>query len=241
MAQALLSVGASMQRILIVDDDPDFCALVRENLTHAGYDVTAVGSAREANHVIASAPPALAIVDGFLADRDGESWIAAQRRAGNAALKIIFVSAFGTYARDFQTQQRLVRELGVSHVLSKPVEIDTLRGYVDELLDQTTGLPVLAKLSDLRRSYGTELTQKVAVIATSIALARSSRSSSPLEEARRLAHTLEGTAGSYGFTDVGEAAGRVFALLDRQTLLWEQIDACIRELRRRVETAQAAI
>jgi len=235
-----------MPRILIVDDDYDFCQLASEHLSRAGYEVSCVGSAREANVAIGSAPPDLAIVDGFLSDRDGESWIAQQRRAGNRTLKVIFVSAFATYARDFATQQRLTNDLGVSHVLPKPIDMVTLRRMVDALLGHTTSAkavatpPMVAKLAELRRTYRGELAQKVAVIATSISLARSSRSPAPLVEARRLAHTLEGTAGSYGFGAVGEAAGRIFKLLDGAVPAWNELDASVADLRKRVDDIQAA-
>jgi len=101
-----------MPRILIVDDDYDFCQLASEHLSRAGYEVSCVGSAREANVAIGSAPPDLAIVDGFLSDRDGESWIAQQRRAGNRTPKVIFVSAFATYALHFATQPPLANDPG---------------------------------------------------------------------------------------------------------------------------------
>lgn len=226
--------------VLIVDDDADFCALVARQLTAAGYEVSSARSAREANEILTSATIALAIVDGFLSDRDGESWIVAQR-AASRKLPIIFVSAFATYARDFATQQRLTRDLGVAHVLAKPIDPTTLLSYVDKLLVVERVSPTLSRLAQMRKTYGTALTEKLAVIATSISLAKSTRSPMPLAEARRHAHTLEGTAGSYGFTAVGDAAGRVFELLTKPTPQWDAIDASVDDLRARVFMAQAAL
>jgi DNA-binding response OmpR family regulator len=233
----LAAIRLAMPRILIVDDDLDFCALATAHLQGAGYEVASVGSARAANHVIGASPPDLAIVDGFLSDRDGESWIAQQRRNGNDALPIIFVSAFATYARDFTTRQRLINELGVAHVLPKPLDMSALRRHVGALLHHTSPPSTIAKLAELRRTYRSELPQKVAVIATSIALARSTRSPATIEEARRLAHSLEGSAGSYGFGAVGEAAGRVSQLLATRAPRWQDLDATLADLRRRVEAA----
>ena len=232
------------ERILIVDDDPDFCAVVSRQLTAAGYSVTSVSSAREADQQMRTAPPALVIVDGFLSDRDGESWIASQRRAGNRALHVIFVSGFATYARDFYTRQRLTRDLGVLHVLPKPIEAKDLRRHVDAAFGPvrtSTGAIDEVALVRLRRAYGSELAQKVAVIATSISLAKSTRSPSPLIEARRFAHSLQGTAGSYGFTAVGQAAGRVSELLEHETPRWDAVEASLADLRARVAFAASSI
>lgn len=244
MARRLLQPGAMAARILIVDENSEFSAVASTQLTAAGYSVVSVASARDADRQMRTAPPALAIVDGFLSDRDGESWIASQRRVGNRALHVIFVSGFATYARDFYTRQRLIRDLGVLHVLAKPIEATELQRHVDEAFaPERTVPPVIDEvaLARLRRAYGSELSQKVAVIATSISLARSTRSPSPLLEARRSAHSLQGTAGSYGFTAVGQAAGRVSELLEHETPRWDAVEASLADLRARVEFAASSI
>jgi len=228
--------------ILVVDDDPDFCDLVRHHFEGVGYQVSTAGSARDANHVLSTSTIALAIVDGFLADRDGESWITAQRRQGNRALRVIFISAFATYARDFATQQRLTRDLGVDYVLPKPLTPTDLQAYVDKILQRDVRVhEAQNKLATLRKTYGAQLHQKLASIATTISLAKSTKSPLTIEQARRLAHSLEGTAGSYGFQAVGQAAGRVSALLGASTPLWDAVDASVRDLRTRVEMAQSAL
>ena len=233
------------ERILLVDDDPDFCAVVSGQLTAAGYSVCSVSSAREADHEMRTNPPGLAIVDGFLSDRDGESWIAAQRRASHRALRVIFVSGFATYARDFYTRQRLTRDLGVLHVLAKPIEPKELQRYVDAAFSpdrkQQAGTIDELALARLRRAYGSELAQKVAVISSSISLAKTTSSERQLLEARRSAHSLQGTAGSYGFTAVGQAAGRISELLEHDAPRWDAIEASLADLRARVEFAASSI
>lgn len=231
------------ERILLVDDDPDFCAVVCKNLTAAGYSVHSVSSAREADQQMRTDPPALAIVDGFLSDRDGESWIASQRRAGNRDLKVIFVSGFATYARDAYTRQRLTRDLGVLYVLPKPIQADELQRHVEGALSadgsQQETIDEVA-LARLRRAYGSELSRKVAMISSFLSLARSTQSERSLLEARRSAHSLQGTAGSYGFTAVGKAAGRVSELLEHDTPRWDAIEESLADLRGHVELAASS-
>ena len=79
------------------------------------------------------------------------------------------------------------------------------------------------------------------MISTSISLAKTTSSERPLLEARRSAHSLQGTAGSYGFTAVGQAAGRVSELLEHDIPRWDAIEASLADLRARVEFAASSI
>jgi len=60
-----------MQRILIVDDEPDLLELVRFNLTAAGYRVDLAGSGSAALAALRRSPPDLLLLDLMLPDIDG--------------------------------------------------------------------------------------------------------------------------------------------------------------------------
>ena len=66
---------------------------------------------------------------------------------------------------------------------------------------------VEAALAALRRGYAAELPDLVRSLAARMEEAATRPSA--LDQARREAHRLRGTAGSYGFAAVGEAAGRI--------------------------------
>lgn len=60
------------QRILVVDDDPDLCKLVRYTLEGEGLEVATAGSAREAQEAISRhGLPHLAVVDIMMPETDG--------------------------------------------------------------------------------------------------------------------------------------------------------------------------
>ena len=59
------------KHILVVDDEATIRELLAQYLDHSGYLVTAVGSAAEAERVIAANPPQLVISDLQLEDSDG--------------------------------------------------------------------------------------------------------------------------------------------------------------------------
>jgi len=60
-----------MERVLIVDDDPDVQRLVSYNLSQAGFQVTAAASGRTALENVQKHPPDLIILDVMLPDIDG--------------------------------------------------------------------------------------------------------------------------------------------------------------------------
>jgi HPt (histidine-containing phosphotransfer) domain-containing protein len=69
---------------------------------------------------------------------------------------------------------------------------------------------VLAALRELQAEYGKVLPTLVATLAGALERAKGARSDGEaLEEVRLQAHRLRGTAGSYGFREVGEAAIRI--------------------------------
>ena len=60
-----------MERVLIVDDDPDIQRLVSYNLTQAGFEVATAETGRNALESVQEHPPDLIILDLMLPDVDG--------------------------------------------------------------------------------------------------------------------------------------------------------------------------
>src|SRR5437773_9067279 len=60
-----------MERVLIVDDDPDILHLVSYNLKQAGFEAITADTGRKALETIQRRPPDLVILDLMLPDVDG--------------------------------------------------------------------------------------------------------------------------------------------------------------------------
>jgi two-component system phosphate regulon response regulator PhoB len=60
-----------MERVLIVDDDPDIVRLVSYNLLQSGFDAVHANTGREALEIVQKQPPDLVILDLMLPDVDG--------------------------------------------------------------------------------------------------------------------------------------------------------------------------
>src|SRR5262249_14660824 len=100
---------------------------------------------------------------------------------------------------------------------------------------ELTGLDALTAL---RVDYALALPGRVRRLATALrALRRAPGTLAHLERARVLAHRLRGTAGSYGFAALGQAAGRIETALfhttgapnEAHTAAWDEIWSALRE------------
>jgi DNA-binding response OmpR family regulator len=105
-----------MERVLIVDDDPDIVRLVRYNLTHSGYDVQSAGSGREALELVQKQPPDLVVLDVMLPDVDGlEVCRTLRQQSSSRRIPILMLTARG------EEIDRVVGfELGADDYVSKP-------------------------------------------------------------------------------------------------------------------------
>ncbi len=102
-------------RILIVDDQPDICAMLEQVLGPAGYDTTSVSSGKLAITSILNEAPDLILLDVSMPDMDGYA-VATMVKSdpATARIPIIMVSAqvgrgarvvgLGTGAEDYLTK-----------------------------------------------------------------------------------------------------------------------------------------
>ncbi len=206
-----------MKTLLLLDDDRDFVALVVPVLQQRGHRVIQAARAAEADQCLQRERPDLIIVDGLLPDADGVHWIAKLRQSGSC-LPVVFVSAFW---RDLASFNRLTKELGVSLVVHKPV-VPSL--FAEEIEGQLASRGARARptpsveeaFRNLKSEYARNLPQKLRDLAGLCRQVRADpSSSSAAAEAQMRAHRLRGTAGSYGYREVGEAAGLVEDALAR--------------------------
>src|SRR5262245_29453724 len=105
-----------MERVLIVDDDPDIVRLVSYNLSHAGFEVHSASTGREALEMVHSQPPDLVVLDIMLPDVDGlEVCRMLRQQASYRQLPILMLTARG------EEIDRVVGfELGADDYVSKP-------------------------------------------------------------------------------------------------------------------------
>ena len=120
-----------MQRILLVDDDPEICAVLRGVLRDEGYSVETAPDGRTALARMAAAPPDLLITDLLMPGLTGWSLFARVRRL-SPTLPIIVISGSDP---GFRHQEMVLP--GHAVFLRKPFDLDQLLAIVARLLDES--------------------------------------------------------------------------------------------------------
>jgi len=198
------------KKILLLDDDRQFCKLVVPVLEGRGHKVLQAESGQKGSQIVASETLDLVIVCGPLPDGDALEWINGLRNSGNS-VQIVFVAA--TPQEVHQHKQKLEHELGVSLLIHKPV-IPFVFGAQVESRFTTEGLDAQArKLKDfetmflaLVTKYSRVLPSKLSDLAIAIEKARTHlEDDAALAEVKNQAHKIKGTGGSLGFRQVSEA------------------------------------
>ena len=59
------------QKILVVDDEPDFVAVVKQNLEYEGYEVDVAYNGVQALERVRSNPPDALVLDVMMPEKDG--------------------------------------------------------------------------------------------------------------------------------------------------------------------------
>ena len=123
-----------LQRILIVDDEPQIQRFLKPALIAAGFDVEAAGTAAEARRLAATRAPDLIVLDLGLPDDDGKTVIEAVRAF--SAVPIIVLSA-----RDQEIEKIAALDLGANDYVEKPFGIGELLARIRVALRQTDTRP----------------------------------------------------------------------------------------------------
>jgi response regulator RpfG family c-di-GMP phosphodiesterase len=118
------------QKILIIDDEKDFCALTSRNLQNYGnYEVRYALTGQNGIKLVRSFEPDLIFLDIGLREVSGLT-IIEEIFTINRDVKIIILSGLGTH----DNVQEVLR-LGASDFISKPCGVDRLTGLIRKYLD----------------------------------------------------------------------------------------------------------
>ena len=117
---------ARVQKILYVEDDPDYREAVRAMLESAGYQVIEAASAEEGLAAFHAHNPDAALVDLMMEEVDAGLTLVRDFKAAGSAMPVLVLSSVG----DALAMERATADLGVAAVLQKPIQRDTLAGIL---------------------------------------------------------------------------------------------------------------
>ena len=196
-------------------------------------------SVSEARTALARATVDAAVVDSQAPGMAGMDFLQELRREW-PALPILLASAFW---KEVQGREQLLKELRVARILQKPYTPQELVIWVEQVLarPKQDAPPVMvpvptdlaAELAAVNAEYGRHLRRRLASLRETVAQARAG-SREAIEAVSYDAQKLHGSAGSFGYVSVGEAAGQLAALVkparEGGTVDWADVDIALHVL-----------
>lgn len=133
-------MNAGTDYLLIVEDDPDILKLLDATLTFKGYRVLTARNGREGLEAIQRKRPAIVIADIMMPRLDGFGLVHRMRiNPQTRDIPVVFITA--TYiARE---DREFALNIGATHFLQKPIELEKFLAMIAELLKQ--GPPAVIK------------------------------------------------------------------------------------------------
>ncbi|WP_125710399.1 response regulator transcription factor [Lacticaseibacillus porcinae] len=117
-----------MQKILVVEDDEQFNAILTRTLAQAGYQVQGATSANDAYNLMYEHSFDLILSDIMMPDIDGYTFAETVRRT-DPAIPILFITA-----RDDIASKEKGFNVGIDDYMIKPVQLDEVKLRVRALL-----------------------------------------------------------------------------------------------------------
>ena len=206
---------AEINSILLVDDEPDIRTIAELSLSQVGgWKVTLASSGVQALELVGKHKPDLILLDVMMPEMDGvATFQALANREDTREIPVIFMTA----RVQSQERERYVG-LGAAGVIAKPFDPMRLPDDIRGILAQPVEQRGRNRLAALRRRYAEGLASKLDGLRGAIEHAYEAEPSNrkvAIEAAHRIAHTLHGTAGTYGHAEVSRAMADIEAALER--------------------------
>ena len=125
-------------KVLVVDDDPDICDLVRELLERAGYQVSQASNGLEGLRVLYETRPDLVLLDVNMPELDG--WTTLARMRDLSETPVIMLTA-----RSGELEKVRGLKAGADDYVTKPFGRQELLARVEALLRRRSGTRELAE------------------------------------------------------------------------------------------------
>lgn len=109
----------SLNKVLVIDDEPHIRRLLRTTLTRAGYEVVEAEDSRQTLATLDTEKPDVVLLDLGLPDRDGLELIPLMKQRSQATLLVVS-------AREGTEQKVTALDLGADDYVTKPFDTEEL-------------------------------------------------------------------------------------------------------------------
>ncbi|PRQ07521.1 response regulator [Enhygromyxa salina] len=205
---------AQINTILLVDDEPDIRTIAEMSLSHVGgWKTVLASSGAQALELAVTHKPDVILLDVMMPEMDGVATfkaLAAQPETRD--IPVIFMTA----KVQSHEKERYVG-FGAAGVIPKPFDPMQLPKEIRGILDQPVEQRGRVRIEALRRRYADSLATKIEGLRAAVEHARAADQASrksAIDAAHRIAHTLHGTAGTYGHAEVSTAMASIEQALE---------------------------
>ncbi len=204
-----------LQRILIVDDEPDINMIAKISLESFGkYNVETCSSGVEALKKAEWFEPNLILLDVMMPFMDGEETIRKLKRNPKTAnIPVIFVTA-----RIFKKDILKYKELGALDVIPKPFDPIGLPNLIKEIWNgfnsrQEAEKEITEKLVEMQAAFMEGLPERLTDLRTQWATYLESEHPLSLMDVYSTIHKITGVSGTLGLDPVYKIAARIEKIL----------------------------
>jgi len=123
------------KRILVVDDEPDFAAIVQGNLEKEGFDIEIAYNGVEAMEKIEQNPPDAIVLDVMMPEKDGYE-VCADLKANDKFrdIPILMLTAVADHVSSTRYSHRDGMSMEADDYLPKPASAEDITESVKDLL-----------------------------------------------------------------------------------------------------------
>ena len=141
-------MNAETGYLLLVEDDPDILKLLDTTLTFSGYRVVMARNGNEGLEIIQKERPAIVITDIMMPKLDGFGLVHRLRlNPETRDIPVVFITATYVAPED----REFAFDVGATHFIQKPLNLDEFLTTIDNLLKQ--GMPVTIEPLDEYQFY----------------------------------------------------------------------------------------
>lgn len=230
-----------IKTILLADDEPDIRTIAEMSLAQVGGWTTILATnGAEALKLAAEHKPDVILLDVMMPEMDGVTTFKAL--AANAETRNIPVIFMTAKVQSHEKENYV--GFGAAGVIAKPFDPMRLPTDIRNILSQPAEQRGRNRLQALRRRYAESLSTKIDGLRAAVEHARTADADSrkaAVEAAHRIAHTLHGTAGTYGHAEVSRAMASIELALERLLDDGDNADECWRLIDVGLDRAARAI
>lgn len=122
-------------KVLVIDDEADFCYFIKKNLMQSGmFEVTVTTNGKEGIKLAANERPDIILLDLFMPDMPGEDVaVALKENAVTAGIPILYVTALASNADMVDGEEN---KIGNNYILPKPIRTKKLIETIVKILSK---------------------------------------------------------------------------------------------------------